>query len=371
MAQAVEQALASARTSDLKQAAGPAPPESDLAQTTVFDPKVQKEPVESKKARALSLARAAFKADPRVVHVHPAEIGEAVVHLHLRNSLGVDLTHQATQVSAGAVAMAAENGKQEMAWEGDTKRFLAELEPETLGREAGKRAAAFLGAEPMPDGRYDVVLENQVAVQFLELLAASLLGDNVVKNRSLLADELGQKILSPQVTILDDGLYPRGLGTAPFDDEGTPQTKTILVDKGVVRGFVYDRLWGERAGAKSTGNAVRPSLKAPPGVGFTNLYLVPGQGTAQDLISGLDRGFFITDIMGGHTADPFSGEFSFGAAGHLVEGGRLVRPVKSMAVAGQVVEVFKAIAGLAGDLRFLGRTGSPSLLVTGLSLSGP
>jgi PmbA protein len=196
------------------------------------------------------------------------------------------------------------------------------------------------------------------------------LGDNVVKGRSLLASRLGRQICSPLVNIVDDGLYPRGLGSAAFDDEGTPQSRKALIRAGVLEGFVFDRLWGARHGAASTGNAVRASLKSPPGVGFSNLYLEPGAQSPTELAQGMGRGLIISEVLGGHTADPVSGQFSFGAAGHLVEGGQPVRAVKSIAMAGQVLEMFSAIQAVGSDLRFFGRVGSPSLLVRGISISG-
>ncbi|RJX32391.1 MAG: TldD/PmbA family protein [Desulfarculus sp.] len=371
LAEAVAQALASAAASDPEPAVGLAGPAGPLPAVEVYDPELAAESVEAKLARARELAAAALAADPRVVHVQPAEFSSAVSTLHLCTSGGLELCHQGTQAGAGVVAVASQNGEQEMAWEGHSARFLAELDIPALGAAAGRKAAAFLGARPVADGRYDVLLENSVAVQFLELLAESLKGDGLLKGRSLLAGREGQLVASPLVSIIDDGLYPRGLGTAALDDEGTPQQRTPLVQGGALRGFIYDRLWGARAGRASTGNAVRPSLKNPPGVGFSNLYLEPGAQGPDELTAGLGRGLIISEIMGGHTADPVSGQFSFGAAGHLVENGRLSRPVKSIAMAGQVLELFQAVRAVGSDLRFFGRSGAPCLLVGGMSISGP
>ena len=371
IARAVEEASASALASDLEFTAGLARPQELPGKMETFDPRVLEEPLEAKKKMAFAMAKAAREADPRVVHVHPAEIETAAGWVHLRNSHGLDLQNSGTAVSAAAVALAKEGDEQEMDWDADTARFWGDLDPVALGVSAGKRAAALLGAGPIPDGRYPVILENRVAIQFLGLLAVSFMGDSLAKGRSLLAGRLGEKVLSERVSIVDDGLYPRGLGSAPFDSEGTPQSRTVLVENGVLRGFVFDRLWAGVQGAASTGNAVRGSSKAPPSVGFTNLMITPGQGSAQSLAAGLDRGFMLTEVMGGHTADPVSGEFSFGAAGWLIENGQLARPVKSMAVAGQVLDLFGAVEAVGDDLRFMGRTASPSLLVSRLSLSGP
>lgn len=370
LAAAADQALASALASDLVQEAGLAAPAAPPAELEIFDPELAAEPEEAKRARALAVAEAARRADPSVVHVHPAGVDESIDEVRLMTSAGLAVSYRATTVSAGAVAVAARDGEQEMAGEQDARRFLQDLDPEEVGRQAGIKAAAFLGAGPVADGRYDLVLEPEVAAEFLSLLSHSLKGDTVAKGRSLLASRLGEKALSPAVSIVDDGLLPRGLGTAPVDDEGTAQARTVLVDRGVVEGFVYDRLWAWRQGAKSTGNAVRAGLKSPPGVGFCNLHILPGSKDLGGLRAGLSRGLVISEVMGAHTANPVSGEFSLGASGHLVENGRVTRPVKSIALAGQVVELFASVREAGSDLRFFGRTGSPSLLVEGVSVSG-
>ena len=371
LAPAVEEALASAQNSGLVQESGLARPGGEYHQPEVFDPAIGGQSLDDRREKALALAEAAFAADKRVVHIQPADLREAQSRVLLRTSHGLDLEHRSSMISAFCVAMAAENGAQEVAYEGVAKRFLADLDAEEVGRWAGRRAADSLGGKPQKDGRYNIVLENRVAVDFLDLLANSLLGDNLVKGRSLFAGKEGAEVLAEGVSIIDDGLYPRGLGSASFDDEGTAQATNTLVDGGVLKGFVFDRLWGQKAGRASTGNASRPSLKSPPGVGFTNLYIKPGACGFEQLLADMNDGILITEIMGGHTADPVSGEFSFGAAGFLVKDGKLGAPVKSMAMAGQIVEFFNAVDAVGADLHFSGGTGSPSLMIRNVSLSGP
>lgn len=367
---AAQEALASAAASDPEPGFSLAAPVDDPPQVEVFDPELAAEPVEAKVAKAKQLAATALAADPRVVHVQPAEYGSAVSTVRLWSSEGLDFTHRGTNVSAGALAMAAGDDEQEMGWDSRSARFVAEIDCAALGAEAGRRAAAFLGARPVPDGRYDVILDREVAVQFLGLLAASLQGDSLLKGRSLLAGKEGQEVISPLLSIIDDGLYPRGLGSGSLDDEGTPMAKKVLVERGVLAGFIYDRLWGARAGRESTGNGMRGSLKGPPGVGFSNLYLEPGGKSQGELEADMGSGLVICEIMGGHTADPVSGEFSFGASGFLVENGQRARPVKSIAIAGQVLDIFSTVTAVGSDLEFSGRQGSPSLLLNGLSVSG-
>ncbi|MFH1057154.1 MAG: TldD/PmbA family protein [Pseudomonadota bacterium] len=370
LARMVEQALAATAAADPEPGFSLAGPAALAATPEIMDHSLADEPLEAKVARAWSVAAAAKAADPRVVHVMPAEYGESVSRTWLRTSLGLEASQEESEVWAMANALASADGQSEEAWEQDSRRFLADLDPAAVGRAAGEKAASHLGAGPVPDGRYDVLLVPEVAADFLRLMAQSLLGDNAAKGRSLLAHRLGEKVVSPLISLIDDGLMPRGLGSGAFDAEGTPQARQALIQDGVVRALVQDRFWGGRAGRGSTGNAVRGDLKAPPSVGFTNLYLAPGQGDEAALCAAMGRGLIITEVLGGHTADPVSGQFSFGAAGYLVENGRRARPVKSIALAGQVLELFGAVQVVGGDLRFFGRTGSPSLVVAGLSISG-
>jgi PmbA protein len=371
LARAVDEARAAAGAADAEQGYSLAGPEALPPAPEIYDPALARLELPALVDMARAMAAAARAADARVNHVHPAEVSRSLAHLRLRTSRGLDLSQDSTTFSAMANALASADGQSEEGWDFAARRFLADLDVEKVGRTAGEKAAAFLGAGPVADGRYAVILTPQVAADFLELLAASLLGDNLVKGRSLLGKRLGEKIASPLVTIVDDGLKPRGLGSSAFDDEGTPASRKDLVEAGVLKGFVFDRLWGGRAGKASTGNSSRASLKAPPGVGFGNLVLSPGGRSREDLLADMGTGLVIGEIMGGHTADPVSGQFSFGAAGHLVEGGRVTRPVKSIALAGQVLELFAAVVGVGTDLTFQGKTGAPSLLVEGLSVSGP
>jgi PmbA protein len=371
LSQAVDQALTSARDSDLEFSGTLPQSGANYAQTEVFDSGSLGESLAEKQKRAVTLARAAKEADPRISHVYPAGIEEYTSFLDLLNSRGLALSHKSTYFAIGAEALAEENGEQEVGFEGRGARFLADLDPVETGRAAGLRAVANLGGKPISDGRYDVILENQVVAQFLGILSASMSGESVFKGRSLLADKKEKLIFDPAVNILDDGLFPKGPGTRPFDAEGTPIKRTKLVEKGIVKNFIYDCLWAHFQGIDSTGNAVRGSLKAPPSVGFNNLILEPGRKTRADLTKGLEKGIFITEILGGHTADPISGDFSFGAAGRLIENGVLTSPVKSIAIAGNILDVFGSMKEIANDFRFFGTTGCASALVTEMSVSGP
>ena len=234
-----------------------------------------------------------------------------------------------------------------------------------------------LGGKRILTGVYPVLIRNNVASEFLSLVTHSFLADQVQKGKSPLKGKRGERFFSPLLTIVDDGLYPKGISTAPIDGEGGPSQRTPLVAQGVVTGYLYDRYWANRenqssSGSRvgSTGNSRRHGIKSPPGVGISNFFIEPGNLDLPKLMENLFQGVVVEEVMGLHTVDPISGDFSLGCSGDWVERGEKVHPVKSIAIAGNLFELLRKVTGVGADLRFFGGVGSPSLLVKELLISG-
>jgi PmbA protein len=218
--------------------------------------------------------------------------------------------------------------------------------------------------------RCPVVLDNYVATEILEVLAPSFLAENVQKGKSLLAGRLGEQLFAPALRIRDDGTLPGGMATTPFDGEGVAHRDTVLVEGGELRGFLYDTFYACRDGKQSTGNATRGGVKSAPHMGVTNFFVERGDSPAGALLAGIGTGVLITDVMGMHTANPVSGDFSVGAAGFLIENGAVAGPVKGFAIAGNILELFRNVELVGDDLRFFGAVGAPSLRIAALDVSG-
>lgn len=348
----------------------PGPPAEPWARVEGFDPELSRIPLERKIDRVREMEAAALDLDPRVEKVRQAEFREVSFALWLRNSRGLSYDHQGTVVTASVMVKAVEGAEAEMGYEADFARRYHDLDPGAVGREAAARAVAGLGGRREVTGRRPVILDRRVVAEFLEVLAASFLAENVQKGKSLLAGRLGRKVMAPGVSLVDHGLYPQGLATAPADAEGVPRQRTVLVREGVLEGFLYDFPRARADGVASTGNAARAGLKAPPAVSTSNLYLLPGDKDPADLYSALDQGFLVKEVMGVHTANPISGDFSLGASGLWLSAGQPARPVKGMALAGNILSMFSQVAEVGADLKFYGSTGAPSLLIEELTLSG-
>jgi PmbA protein len=181
---------------------------------------------------------------------------------------------------------------------------------------------------------------------------------------------MGQQVFSPLVSILDNGLYPGGMASSPFDDEGSLRQETVLVAGGAIQGFLYDQYTANKENCDSTGNAGRLGIKAPPSVQTTNFYIPNGTFDPDALLSSLDEGLMVTDLIGLHTADPVSGDVSVGVAGLWVRGGEVVFPVKGVALSGNIMDIFNKVDGIGTDLAFYGKTGSPSLKISNLHIAG-
>ncbi|MCS7149947.1 MAG: TldD/PmbA family protein [Caldimicrobium sp.] len=243
----------------------------------------------------------------------------------------------------------------------------ARLNVESLYFRAGKKATALSKGERKGSLKCPILFPPESAIELISLLSFSLKGDEVIKGRSFLKSKLGKKVFSQALTLIDDGLDPELLESRPFDDEGSPQEKKTLIEKGEVKTFIWDAFYGSMASFSSTGNARRDDPASPPKVDFTNLYLQKGPNTREDLLRRERIVFEVLEILGSHTADPISGDFSFGVSGVLYEGGEEVDYLSEMALSGNIFEILKDIE-VGEDLTFFGASGSPSILVSDMDL---
>lgn len=336
----------------------------------LYDPDLPAVTESAKIALALELERLVLANDPRVKRVRKATYGENDFSVYLRNSRGVAGGYRGTSVSCSVVPIAEANGDSQMGWDfGFSARF-ADIDITRIAAGAVERAVGLLGARKIPTMRCPAVLDNHVSTEILEVLAPSFLAENVYKGKSLLAGKIGEKCFSPCFRIRDNGILPGGMATTPFDGEGVAQRDTLLVAEGVLQGFLYDSLYGRKMGHESTGNAARGGVKGLPHLGVTNFIIDNGPTPAPLLLEGVERGILLTDVIGMHTANTISGDFSVGAAGYLIENGAVVHPVKEIAISGNIMDLFRSVEQVGDDLRIFGGVSAPSLRIATLDVSG-
>jgi PmbA protein len=344
----------------------------------IFDESLEKISEKMKIEKAKGLEESVRSVDPeRIKKVRKAAYEEVLSKTTLMNSNGLQFSYDQTLASISVTAVAEESGESEVGWDFEMSRFFNDLDVEKVGRSAGRKALESLGGKRIPTGVYPVLLRNHIASEFLSILAHSFLADQVQKGKSPLKGKQGEKFFSPLLTIVDDGLHPKGISTAPIDGEGMPSQRTSLVTQGEVKGYLYDRYWANRENLSSpghrvasTGNSRRHGIKFPPGTGISNFFIEPGDLSFSKLVENLSQGVVVEEVMGLHTVDPISGDFSLGCSGAWIEKGEKVHSVKSIAIAGNLFELFRKIIGVGEDLRFFGGVGAPSLFVKELLISG-
>jgi len=320
--------------------------------------------------RVIAMEREAFAIDPRIKRIRKASAGFSASETIIMNSSGAEVFFQSTAASASIEVVAEDKGESQAGSDFDVSRFYANLKIEEVGRRAAHKALDLLGAKHIDSIRAPVVLEAEVAGEFLSMMASGFSAESVQKKRSLFMNRLDKQVASGVITVLDDGLLEGGLGTAPCDDETVPMQKKTVIEKGMLARYLYNTYTANKDKTISTGNGMRGGFKGIPGVGVTNLYVVPGKATLQELISPIDRGLLVTEVMGMHTANPISGDFSVGATGFWIENGKRTCPVREITIAGNILDLMQHVDTVGSDLRFAGRINSPSLRIKELSIGG-
>lgn len=249
------------------------------------------------------------------------------------------------------------------------QRKAGSLNPAEVAEEAANRALRSLNARTIPSQILPCVLDSQITARFLGLLSVSIQADNVLKGKSMLAGKVGQRVVSPLLMVADDAACEEGVAGFPFDGEGIPSTRTVVMEDGILKGFLYDTYTARKSAAQSTGNAVR-SFRSLPMVGSTSLMVAPGSTSLPALWEDLEKGLYVTEIMGMHTANSITGDFSLGAAGILIECGKLTYPVRGITIAGNLLDLLREVDGVGSDWRFYGSKAAPSLRCRSINIAG-
>ena len=315
------------------------------------------------------LALDARQYDDRVRLVN-AGMGLEERQVTLENTLGMNLKSELSLLSVYLHIIAGEEERHT----GTRMQVVGDfdlLDRAKLVQGAVEDAVSLFGARPLTSGSYPTVLRNDVVTEFLSAFWPAFSAEQGQKGLSLLHDKLGEEIASPLVDIVDHPLLAARSGSSPFDGEGIASRRKELVKQGVLLVQLHNSQTAKRGNTTTTGNASRASYKAPVKVAPSNLYIAPGDGDQEQLLSTMGKGLFITSVQGMHSGtNPVSGDFSVAASGFEVAQGALLRPVDQITIAGNFFRLLQDIAAVGDDLLFQGRYGAPGLLVKELAVSG-
>ncbi len=336
----------------------------------LFDTNIPGTALEKKTELARQVERTAKASDPRITIIERAGYEENEFSSLIMNTRGIYAFARSNLSGLYIFLVAEEDADAQTGFSTMIKKQIGDLQPEFVGREAAQKALRSLHSRTIKSARMSCVMEPYVVTRFLNIIAATVNAESVQKGKSMFADKEGQVIASGVFSLVDDATYQNGIGSFPFDAEGVPARKNIIVENGVLYGFLYDTYTANKAGKKSTGNARRGSFRNLPSVGTTNFILAPGEKSPEELVGDIEKGFYITEVMGMHTANPISGDFSVGASGLMIENGRLTYPIRGVTIAGNLADFLKNIEAVGNDLRFFGAKAAPTVRLNNLSIGG-
>lgn len=323
---------------------------------------------------AVSMLEAVEVYDRRVLPVDGG-VGTSVTHTIVVNSEGIEAYDRGTTIGCSMETIARDGDYVTPAcFELDAERVYG-IDPEWVGTEAARQAVSSLQAKKLDSGRFQVIF-TQVA--FSSLIYFTLINavkaDYVQRERSALGDKVAEKVASDLVTVYDDGLLEGGLLTRKFDGEGVPCQKTLVIEKGVLKHFLYDNYTANKAGVESTGNASRSGLvpyASTPVLESSNFVVSRGNRPSEGLIDEVENGLIVYGVQGAHSSNVESGEFSVVATPvWKIEGGAVVHPVKGIMLTGTIFNVLKNVSALGNNVRKIGQLVAPWIQVEDVKVVG-
>ena len=283
------------------------------------------------------------------------------------NSNGVSIEDEGTGFGIGLSVTTQKGGKIATAYNSQSSRFF-DLDGEKLAIEVCNLAKSSLDTKPIDTNDYDVVLDYYATTGLLQTFISAFNGENVMRGRSILKDKMGMEIANPNLTIVDNPLLENGMCTSKCDGEGSVSEKTELVKDGVLNSFIYDIYTANKQGVKTTSNGLRGSYLTTPMISPTNVEFKFDE--MKDL-SEIDKGVLTTSVLGAHTANPISGDFSVEASNAFkIENGELTDPINKAMISGNIFEIMKKVEGLKSEIKQYGQFIIPKLLVHDLRVVG-
>jgi PmbA protein len=372
ISQMVDAAIAIARITEEDPFAGlPAPEE--LGQITTDLKLAEADVAQVEAAARIDAAKraeaTAMAADARITNSEGAGCETYSGCRVFANSRGFLGSYSSTTASLSATPVARQGEEMERDYWHSVSRSWAGLEsPEDVGRKAAHRALRRLGARKIETCKATIVFEPRVAKSLLGHIFEAVSGESIYRKSSFLLDKLNQQIAAGTVTVIDDATIPGYFGTSPFDDEGVPSRRTVVIEKGFLKNYLFNTYSARKLNAKTTGNGAR-GLTGAAGIGHGTLYLEAGRQTPDEIFAAIGTGLYVTELIG-FGVNTVTGDYSRGAAGLWIEDGKLSYPVAEITVAGNLSDMLKNIIHIGSDLEFRGSTCAPTIAISNITISG-
>jgi PmbA protein len=329
-------------------------------------------------AERIEIARrteaAAMAYDTRITNSGGGDFDTATSHKILVNSRGFVGEYRKSYCgfSASPIAQGETGGMQRNYWYSNSRTTRLLESPEDIGQEAARRTLKRLGAKQVKTQAAPVVFSPEIAKSIMGNIFEAANGDAIYRHASFFADMLGEQVAGENITIVDDGTLVfdgiGGFGTSPFDGEGLPTRRKVIIERGILKNYVMNTYTARKLGMASTGNASR-GLAGNPGIGAGNFYLEAGTLTPEEIIGDVKNGLYVTETMG-FGVNLVTGDYSQGASGMWIENGEIAYPVEEITIAGNLKDMYKNIVAIGKDLVFRGASAAPTIRVEGMMIAG-
>jgi PmbA protein len=329
-------------------------------------------------AERIEIARrteaAAMAYDTRITNSGGGDFDTATSHKILVNSRGFVGEYRKSYCgfSASPIAQAETGGMQRNYWYSNSRTTRLLESPEAIGQEAARRTLKRLGARQVKTQAAPVVFSPEIAKSIMGNIFEAANGDAIYRHATFFADMLGERVAGENITVVDDGTMVfegiGGFGTSPFDGEGLPTRRKVIVERGILKNYVMNTYTARKLGMASTGNASR-GLAGNPGIGAGNFYLEAGTLTPEEIIADVKNGLYVTETMG-FGVNLVTGDYSQGASGMWIENGEIAYPVEEITIAGNLKDMYKNVVAIGNDLVFRGASAAPTIRVEGMMIAG-
>jgi PmbA protein len=326
---------------------------------------------------------AAMSFDPRIQNSSGASFDSSSSHRSMVNSRGFSADYRRSYCSFGVTPIAQDSSgaMQRDYWSSSVRTFALLETPEAVGREAARRALRRLGARRVPTQQCPVVFAPEIARGLMGNLLNAADGDAIYRNASMFSGKLGEVVAGKNITMIDDGtmvfdhtlangeiIQTGGFGTSPFDGDGLPTQRTVIVECGILKNLMLNTYTARKLGMQSTHKASR-GLAGAPGIGGGNYYLEPGTETPEHIIGGVKSGLYVLQTMG-FGVNLVTGDYSQGASGLWIENGELAYPVEEITIAGNLKDMFRNVSAIGNDLEFRSSGAVPTIRIEGMTVAG-
>ena len=335
----------------------------------LYCPDVEQLETAQKIDRAKRAEAAALDFDTRIDNSDGASFDSHIGRHIFANSRGFAGEYRSSYCSLAVSPVARQGESMERDYWYTMARSGAGLEPpEQVGRIAAERTLRRLNAVKVETKKVPVVFEPRVARSLLDSIFEAVHGMSIYRHESFLAGKLGERVAGENVTVIDDATIPGLFGTSPFDDEGVPSRRTVVIERGVLKNYLLNCYAARKLGLKTTGNGAR-GLAGNAGIGHGNLFLEKGVQTPEQIVGSVADGLYVTELLG-HGVNIVTGDYSRGAFGMWIRNGELAFAVSEVTIAGNLKDMLTGIDAIGSDLEFRGSVAAPTLRIGEMTVGG-